>query len=221
MLMSNQEQMPENLAELCSKWSKGLQECLDNAARISYMKSELPKLTGDLPLLEDIICSIVECKAYPDIHYAAMFDSEIILYRDPNRQFSLRMYLWDAGEYDPIHDHNSWGVIGPALGDLEVINYRREAESRQKNRARLVEYERKLVQPCDTYSVLPLNAGIHKTGNPNDQPIIQVGVYGEKLTRRNYVNTYDLATGKISPLFSPSVKKRIIAEKALTLIRHN
>jgi long-subunit acyl-CoA synthetase (AMP-forming) len=44
MLMSNQEQMPEKLVALCSQWPKGLQKCLDNAARISYMKSELPKL---------------------------------------------------------------------------------------------------------------------------------------------------------------------------------
>jgi predicted metal-dependent enzyme (double-stranded beta helix superfamily) len=207
----------EEIVSLCSRWKKGMEGLLDNSSRITYMKQQLPTLLTDRTLIMSILSNIVAGKDYPDIHYATMFDSEIILYRDPNRLFSLRIYLWDALEYDPVHDHNSWGVIGPALGDLEVISYQREDGGSRKDYASLVECERKLIEPGDTYSVLPLNAGIHSTGNPNDQPIVQFSVYGQKLTDRNYVNTYDLSSGRISGLFSPPVKKSILAQKALSL----
>jgi predicted metal-dependent enzyme (double-stranded beta helix superfamily) len=208
----------EEIVSLCSRWKKGMERLTDNASRISYMKQELPDIMAERTLIRGILSNIVVRKDYPDINYATMFDSEIILYRDPERHFSLRMYLWDAHEYDPIHDHNSWGVIGPALGDLEVINYKREDSGSRKDYARIVECERKLIQPGDTHSVLPLNAGIHRTGNPNDQPIVQFGVYGHKLTDRNYVNTYNLSSGRISRLYSPPVKKSVIAHKALSYL---
>ncbi len=205
----------EEIVSLCSRWKKGLEGLSDKASCISYMKQELPDIMADRTLIRGILSNIVAGKDYPDIFYATMFDSEIILYRDPERLFSLRIYLWDAHEYDPIHDHNSWGVIGPALGDLEVINYKREDSGSRKDYARIVECERNLIQPGDTYSVLPLNAGIHRTGNPNDQPIVQFSVYGQKLTDRNYVNTYDLSSGRVSRLYAPPVKKSVIAHKAL------
>ena len=218
MLTGENVRVSEEIVTMCSKWGKGLEKLTDNSSRISYMKQELPAIIADPKLIRGILSSIVAGRDYPDIHYATMFDSEIILYRDPNRLFSLRIYLWDAGEYDPVHDHNSWGVIGPVMGDLEVIDYRREDDGSRENHARLAESERKLIQPCGTYSVLPLNAGIHRTGNPNDQPIVQFSVYGHKLTDRNYVNTYDLFSGRISPLYSPPVKKSILAQKALSYL---
>ncbi|MBN2299367.1 MAG: hypothetical protein JXM72_12275 [Deltaproteobacteria bacterium] len=210
--------IPQDIVSLCVQWSAGLDNLTENASRISYMKQKLPDLIADRALIRGILNNIAAGASYPDIHYAGMFDSEIILYRDPNRLFSLRIYLWDALEYDPVHDHNSWGVIGPALGDLEVINYSREDDGSRKNHARLAECGRKLVLQGDTCSVLPLDPGIHRTGNPNDRPIVQVGVYGAKLTDRNYVNTYDLVSGKISPLFAPPVKKRVVACKVLSFI---
>ena len=218
MLSGGNVRISEKIVTMCSKWGKGLKDFSDNASRISYMKQELPGIIADRRLIRSILSDIISGEYYPDIHYATMFDSEIILYRDPNRLFSLRIYLWDALEYDPVHDHNSWGVIGPALGDLEVISYGREDGGSQKDYAHLVECERKIIEPGNTYSVLPLNAGIHRTGNPNDQPIVQFSVYGQKLTDRNYVNTYDLHSGKISPLFSPPIKKSILAQKALSHI---
>ena len=218
MVTGENVRVSEEIVTVCSRWGKGLEKLSDNASRISYMKQELPNLTADRTLIRSLLSNIVAGQNYPDIHYAAMFDCEIILYRDPNRLFSLRIYLWDALEYDPVHDHNSWGVISPALGELEVISYQREEGGSSKDYVRLVECERKLVQPGDTYSVLPLNAGIHRTGNPNDQPIVQFSVYGHKITDRNYVNTYDLSSGKISGLFSPPVTKSILAQKALSCI---
>ncbi len=218
--MTESLHIPAELVSRCAAWSKELERLPDQSARIAHMERVFPGILSDLALLRGILRNITACADYPDIYYATMFDSEIILYRDPGRQFSLRMYLWDRGEYDPVHDHNSWGVIGPALGTLEVINYRREDEGMVQDHIRLVESSRKIIQPGGTFSVLPLDAGIHRTGNPGDNAAIQLSVYGQKLTGRDHVNTFDLNTGRISPLYPPPVKKRLLAEKVLAFMEH-
>jgi predicted metal-dependent enzyme (double-stranded beta helix superfamily) len=48
-----------------------------------------------------------------------LFDNEFILYRDPARLFSLRLYIFGAGERTCVHDHTSWGVSASAFGKLE------------------------------------------------------------------------------------------------------
>jgi hypothetical protein len=60
-----------------------------------------------------------------------------------------------------------------------------------------------------------LNKGIHKTGNANEPAIIQVGIYGNNLTGRNYVNVFDINTGEISRLYLPHKKKHMLAMQAL------
>jgi predicted metal-dependent enzyme (double-stranded beta helix superfamily) len=144
-----------------------------------------------------------------------MFESEIVLYRDPDRMFSVRLYLWGKGDYDPIHDHNSWGVIGTALGTLENISYKRVDDGSDEHHAVLEECSRQFIPTGQTYSIFPLNKGIHQTGNANEPAIIQVGIYGRNLTGRDYVNVFDINTGNISRLYLPHVKKCMLARQAL------
>ena len=145
-----------------------------------------------------------------------MFESEVVLYRDPRGLFSLRMYLWGAGEYDPVHDHNSWGAIGPAVGELEVISYRRKHGAKGEEHAGLVECGREIISSGHVYAVRPLDEGIHKTGNPTEETILQVGVYGANQTGRQYVNRFDVITGSVFPVYIPPVRKKILAEKLLS-----
>jgi predicted metal-dependent enzyme (double-stranded beta helix superfamily) len=144
-----------------------------------------------------------------------MFESEIVLYRDPERMFSARLYLWGQGDYDPIHDHNSWGIIGTALGTLDVINYERVDDGSNEHHAALEERSRQFIPTGQTYPLFPLNKGIHQTGNANEPVIIQVGIYGPNLTGRDYVNVFDLDTGNISRLYLPHMRKQMLAGQAL------
>jgi hypothetical protein len=207
--------IPEKLLIRCVHWSEGLRARSGNDTQIGYLQRELQDLLLDAELFKEILSNIVEGESYPDIHTNTMFASEIILFRDPVRGFSLRMCLWGPGEYDPIHDHNSWGVIGTVSGCIEVINYQRLDDGSDERCARLEESGRDLLPIGGTYSILPLNHGIHCTGNPYTSTIVQLGVYGKNLTGRNYLNAFDAKTGEISRLYSPQVKKRMLAQQAL------
>lgn len=192
-----------------------MKACRDRGARKEYFHREFPGFLKERSLFVPLLESIAAGGLYPDVKYATMFDSEIVLYRDPGRAFSVRFYLWGPGEYDPVHDHNSWGVIGTALGTLDIINYRRLDDGSDERHAMLEETSRQFVPLGQTYPVFPLNKGIHRTGNAGEPAIIQVGVYGENLTGRSYVNVFDLRTGDVTRLYLPHVKKRMLARHAL------
>jgi predicted metal-dependent enzyme (double-stranded beta helix superfamily) len=198
-----------------ARWSQEVKTLTDTGARKDFFRQELPNLLKDKALLKTVLRAIVENRPYPDVSSATMFDSEIVLYRDPGKMFSVRFYLWGPGEYDPIHDHNSWGVIGTALGTLDIINFRRLDDGSDERHAVLEECSRQFIPTGETYPVFPLNKGIHQTGNANDPAIIQVGIYGENLTGREYVNVFDLKTGEVSRLYLPHAKKRMLARNAL------
>jgi predicted metal-dependent enzyme (double-stranded beta helix superfamily) len=143
-----------------------------------------------------------------------MFDNELLLYIDPKRIFSIRLYLWGPGEYTPIHDHNAWGVIGPVTGKLQVTKYVREDAGSDENFARLREAENRVLTARQTEVVLPLNNGIHKTGNPGDMTSATVQLYGNPI-RRTYINRFDPVSGRIDRIYPPRTKMRILASEAL------
>jgi predicted metal-dependent enzyme (double-stranded beta helix superfamily) len=209
---------PAEIVSFCNECTRGLAPLRNNQERIALMQHLLPQLLGRKQLFHTILGNLLEKGIYPDLRYATMFDSEFILYTDPGRLFSLRMFLWDPGAYDPVHDHNSWGVIGPVTGKLEVVNYRRDDDGTQAGRADLVEADRRIILPPDTYFVLPLDEGIHRTGNPTSDAIIQVSIYGEGQTTRHYINGFDIKTGTCYPIYAPKEKKKLLAARALALL---
>ena len=143
-----------------------------------------------------------------------MFDNELLLYADKAHLFSLRLFLWDPREYTPAHDHNSWGVIGPVSGELEVVNYRRADDSSKEGYARLVEIDRLRLQPGETTFTYPLGDGIHKAGNPTDETLLSLGLYGTPLPR-GYLNGFDVPGRRVYRILAPKTRKKQLAIRAL------
>ena len=207
--------IPPEIQSFCKECAHGLSNLRENQERIEFTQELLPKFLRDTSLFGTILRDLIVKREYPDLNYPTMFDSEFILYTDPDRLFSLRMFIWEPGGYDPIHDHNSWGVIGPVTGQLEVINYRRNDDGSKEGYADLIETDRRIILPGDTYFVLPLDIGIHRTGNPSNETIIQVSIYGEAQTTRNHINGFDLESKSVYPIYAPKTKKRHLAQQAL------
>lgn len=186
-----------------------------NELRIRYMVSELPRLLRDRVLMKNILSAIAAGALYPDPRSATMFPGEVVLYRDPERLFSLRLYLWGPGEYNPVHDHNSWGVIGAAAGKLEVLEYRLEDSASTAEAKGPTEKARRVLLPGQVCTILPLNEGIHRTGNSTEETIAQVGIYGGSQTGRRHITVYDLESGTVGALYAPSERKKNLAGEAL------
>lgn len=197
------------------RWSEEIKALAPTHRRRDFFAKELPGLLKDKDLFAPVLKAMADGERIPDVGKATMFESEVVLYRDPGRSFSVRFYLWGPGEYDPVHDHNSWGVIGTALGTLDIVNYRRIDDASDERHAVLEECSRQFIPIGETYSVFPLNKGIHKTGNAGEPAIVQVGVYGENMTGRTFVNIFDIRTHEVTRLYLPHAKKRILARQAL------
>jgi predicted metal-dependent enzyme (double-stranded beta helix superfamily) len=209
--------LPESLAELKTifdRWSESMQNYKDMEKRIFYIGREMPALLLNQRLFKKILTHIVKGQKYPDARQATMFSNEFILFINTKRLFSVRLYIYEPGQYTPIHDHNSWGVYGCVHNKIEVIRYRREDDEAKPGYARLREIERPVLNPGQTASVLPLNDGIHKAGNPAGNTSVMLSVYGTPI-RRLYVNQYDHRQNRVSKLYPPRLRKKMLATQAL------
>lgn len=206
------------LQTICRSWASAAAAIDGWEDRIGLFRAELPTLLSAPELFEGLFRGILMGDPYPDLRQETMFANELVLYRDPGRLFSLRLYLFGPGEHTAVHDHTSWGVSGSAFGRLEVARYRREDDRSEPDRARLVLSETRVLQPGETETTLPLDEGIHRTGSPDDGLVLMVSVYGTPL-RRLFIQRFNLETGRVQRIFPPRIQKRMLAEQALKAMK--
>jgi predicted metal-dependent enzyme (double-stranded beta helix superfamily) len=212
--------LPQSLKELKAvfdRWAQNIQKLKDNSERIVFTRREMPTLLSNRRLFKKILEDIVRGRRYPDIRQATLFTNEFILYINNQRLFSTRFYIYETGQYTPVHDHNSWGVYGCVSEKIEVIRYRRLDDETRQGYARLEETERVILQPGDTSVVQPLNDGIHQAGNPAGATCVMLCVYGSPI-RRLYVNEYDPVRNTVSRRYPPRLRKKRLAAGALDVI---
>src|SRR4029453_11709802 len=53
-----------------------------------------------------------------------------LVYEAPDGDLSLYAIVWLPGQWTPVHDHGSWGVVGVVEGRLEERNYVRLSPDR-------------------------------------------------------------------------------------------
>ena len=205
---------PPELLEICNRWSESVEGISGNAARMEYFQNELPGFLHNHSLFENLLKNIKAGNPYPDLRQAQMIDDEILLYLNPKRLFSLRMFLYGPGDYTPIHDHNSWGVSGSAVGELGIIRYGRQDDGSVEGYAQLLQAAPVYLQPGEIELTRPLDGGIHQTGNPVDGTTVMISIYGSPI-RRLYINCFDYKANKVEKLYPPRIRKKMLALQAL------
>jgi predicted metal-dependent enzyme (double-stranded beta helix superfamily) len=213
--MTTSSETPQHLLEFCKTCATGLSGLTDDDACIQFVSGLLPQLISNKPLFRGILEGMVTDAPYLELRYATMFDSEVILYRDPLNLFSVRLFLWEPGIFDPVHDHNAWGVIGPVAGELEIVNFRRTDDGLREGYAHLLETDRKTILPGESYHVRGSET-IHKTGNPGRRITVQVSIYGRPQTKKNQINGFDVIHDRIFPIYAPKIRKQRLARQALS-----
>lgn len=124
----------------------------------------------------------------PD-HYARnlVFDA-------PDASLSLYTLVWLPGQWTPVHDHGSWGVVSVLEGVLEERSYVRLSPDRGADAG--IELARGgviLLGRGAVTSFVPNPDHIHVTGVPPDRPrAVSLHLYGRMMSD---FNTYDVAAG--------------------------
>jgi predicted metal-dependent enzyme (double-stranded beta helix superfamily) len=208
------EGIPEEIRAFCGRCTQAISQLNDTTSLIALATQEVSRLLQERALFARLMRGIIEKGLFPDIHRPTLFDNELVLYLQPERLYSLRMYLWGPGEYTPIHDHNSWGVIGAVSDGYEVINYSRLDDETVEGYAELRAVDRLLLGPGECTHTLPLNKGIHKTGNPSTKAMITLSLYGRPLPRP-YLQGFDDVHRRVYRIGSPRTKKIFLASQAL------
>ena len=124
----------------------------------------------------------------PD-HYARN-----LVYDAPNEHLSLYALVWLPGQYTPVHDHGSWGVVGVLEGVLEERSYVRVSPDRGADVGiELLQGGVVLLAHGSVTSFVPNPDHIHVTGVPAERPrAVSLHLYGRMM---NSFNTYDVAAG--------------------------
>ena len=195
--MSRKEEIPFALQKACTDWTGALEAMESRDRRMDFIQRALPELMKDRNLFFEILDRIASGASYPDTRRATLFSTEIVLFLHERRAFSLRMLLARPGQATPIHDHNAWGVISPLVGLLGVIRYERLDDGSRETVANIRESSHRVLRPFETETVLPLNEGIHRTGNEGDGVLVMISVYGRP-GRRNHVLEFDPTRGRVT-----------------------
>lgn len=205
---------PKEITTFCDRCAEAISGSVSPKASIGAVMKMLPELLLNRDLLARILEGAIQRKGYPDLRRPTQFDNEIVLFSHPDRLFSLRMYLWGPKEVLGAHDHNAWGVIGTATAGFHVIDYNRVDDGSREGYAHLEAIDERHLRAGESVYTLPLNQGIHKTGNTTAQTLVTLSVYGKPIVR-DFLQLFDVEKNRVTRLYTPRRKKEVLAEEAL------
>lgn len=205
--------MDSQFRRFSRKWTSDVGTIKDQDRRASYFKEQLPHLLLDTRTVRSILQHMAQGRRWPDLRRSGLFKHEVLLYLDPARRFSVRIYFHPPRSYTDIHDHTSWGVSGSAFGKLSVISYAHNGKNK-KGRVQLQKKDQRILSPGEVELTQPWDHGIHKTGSADDHLNVMISIYGSP-GRRLYVNRYHEATGEVERLYPQRLLRRNLAKAAL------
>ena len=116
-----------------------------------------------------------------------------LIYAAPDKSLSLYALVWLPGQWTPVHDHGSWGVVGVVEGVLEERSYVRLSPDRAADQdIDLARGGVVLLGKGAVTSFVPNPDHIHVTGVPAERlRAVSLHLYGRAMTD---FNVYDLET---------------------------
>ena len=106
--------------------------------------------------------------------------------------------VWGPGDAVPIHDHQTWGMIGFLTNTIQETRYRRVDDRSREGYARLEKDRAMLMKPGEVSLLVPEQDEIHRLDNFSDRPTVEIHVYGKDLVGLPR-HEYDLEACRIIP----------------------
>ncbi len=126
-------------------------------------------------------------RADPD-HYARN-----AIYVAEDERMSLFALVWLPGQWTPVHDHGTWGVVGVVQGALEERSYMSEGKITRDDGIALKRGGVVLLKEKSVTSFVPNPDHIHMTGVPENRAMaVTLHLYGRNM---NSFHIYDVAQG--------------------------
>lgn len=116
------------------------------------------------------------------------------IYIAPEHDLSLFALVWLPGQWTPVHDHGSWGVVGIVEGMLEERAYMAiDGEIRSNSGIRLKRGGNVVLPPGAVTTFVPNPDHIHQTGVAADRlRAVSLHLYGRTMSS---FHIYDVDKG--------------------------
>ena len=118
-----------------------------------------------------------------------------LVYNCPAGNLSLFTMVWNPGQWTPVHDHGTWGVVGIIKGVLEERSFIRvDGREREDSGIILKRGGNVLLSPGSVTTFVPNPDHIHRTGVARRrEQAISLHLYGRAM---NNYHIYDLELGR-------------------------
>lgn len=128
-----------------------------------------------------------------DSHISGIYDGSVepTIYKSENNNFIVQLFTWDSGCQTPVHDHDTWGIMGLYENALRIAEY---AFLPIDNSTELKEIQTYIAEKGDVCYIVPPDEDIHHISNHTDQRSISIHVYGKQIDE---YNIYDLENNQI------------------------
>lgn len=115
------------------------------------------------------------------------------IYLAPDQSLSLYAIVWSPGQWTPVHDHGSWGVVGVLRGVLEERSYLHDGAVQGDAGIVLRRGGVILVGAGSVTSFVPNPDHIHLTGASAQRPqVVSLHLYGRNM---DSFHLYDVDAG--------------------------
>jgi len=114
-----------------------------------------------------------------------------LIYEAPDDTLALYSIVWLPGQWTPVHDHGSWGIVGVVEGVLEERSYVRGSADRGSDAdIDLLRGGTIMLRHGAVTSFVPNPDHIHMTGVPPERPrAVSLHLYGRMMSD---FNVYDV-----------------------------
>lgn len=172
-----------------------LDDFLDAAARAARAgRDPADRVTAIVPLMERLLAGGTDFLTEKHLRSDPTHYARNAIRIAPDGTLSLYAIVWLPGQWTPVHDHGSWGVVGVARGALEERGYVSPDGTIHKDAGiRLERGGVVLLRPGSVTSFVPNPDHIHVTGTPKERGgAVTLHLYGRIMSS---FHVYDVATG--------------------------
>ncbi len=176
-------------------------------AVIGEEKEAADRVIAIAPMMQTLAMKAEDFLAAEHFHADPAHYARNAIYICPSGDLSLFALVWLPGQWTPVHDHGSWGVVGVVRGMLEERSYMSATgDITADSGIRLKRGGVMLLNPSAISSFVPNPDHIHMTGVPEErQTCISLHLYGRNM---DSFHIYDVAAGTRQMIDVPHYETR-------------
>lgn len=169
---------------------------------------------------QSTLSSLILDEAFLKSQWHSIDPNDILIFRSPDKSFSIRAFIWEPGVIYPIHDHGAWGIVGAHINNVRERKFKLMDNELDPNHAEVKEISDTTLSPGGTTFVLPINEGIHQMEAVNNQVAVTIHVYGAPI-RKGFIHYFDPDTNTAQRVYPPSIYKKVLAIRTLGSINES